>query len=487
MNLRISEQHHKLVRQATSPSFRKDVELPPETGCILLITDNEHPENPCLLVAEVLLPGSGDLAESRMDGLVFSASFLRRALLRVRERHLAGFLTVHTHPLADERVAFSLYDDAQDPKLMCNLHELQPAGVFGSVVLGRKSVAGRIWPVGEHQAIFLDRLMIVGETLEMMSLHGEPLAAVTSSEVFDRALALTGAGALSRLSQMRIGVVGAGGTGSLVVELLARAGVGEIVLFDFDVAETSNLNRVLHLREKDVLVSCSKADRLLQVIAESGLPTRLTAITGGNITDPGVARNLTGCDLIVGCVDCDWPRLVLCEVAYQFLIPLIDIGTEIGLSDTQVQSVDTRVSLVGPGRPCMICSGVVSRDRVRLEGYSDIEQDRVLKLGYSADIRLKAPAVMDLNMRAASMAVLVIRHFLQPYLLTPLPHTIKEAVTNFSTRTLQHTSCANCTICGTVERIGIGNGARLTTRTAGGIPTASGPPSAKRRRKTPYA
>ena len=312
--------------------------------------------------------------------------------------------------------------------------------------------------------------MIVGETLEMMSLRGEPLAAATSSEVFDRALALTGAGALSRLSEMRVGVVGAGGTGSLVIELLARAGAGEIVVFDFDVAETSNLNRVLHLREEDVLAARSKADRLHQVITESGLPTRLTVIEGGNVTYTEVARELTGCDLIVGCVDCDWPRLVMCEVAYQFLIPLIDIGTEIGLSDAQVQSLDSRVSLVGPGRPCLICTGVVSRDRVRLEGYSDIEQDRVLKMGYSADIRLKAPAVMDLNMRAASMAMLVIRHFLQPYLLTPLPHTIKEAVTNFSMRTLQHASCIDCAICGTAERVGIGNAARLTTRTALGVP-----------------
>jgi len=466
MNLRISEQHHKLMRQATSPSFRKDVELPPETGCILLIAQNEHPENPCFLVAEVLLPGSGDVAESSTDGLVFSASFLRRALLKVREWHLAGFLTVHTHPLADERVAFSRYDDAQDPKLICNLHELQPTGIFGSLVFGRRAVAGRFWPVGQDQPTFLDRLMIIGETLETMSLRGEPLAAATASEVFDRALALTGAGALSRLSEMRIGVVGAGGTGSLVIELLARAGAGEIVVFDFDVAETSNLNRVLHLREEDVMAGRSKADRLHQVITESGLPTRLTVVKGGNITHADVARELAGCDFIVGCVDCDWPRLVMCEVAYQFLIPLIDIGTEIGLSDMQVQSVDTRVSLVGPGRPCLICSGVVSRDRVRLEGYSEIEQDRVLKMGYSADIRLKAPAVMDLNMRAASMAMLVIRHFLQPYLLTPLPHTIKEAATNFSMRALQHATCGDCAICGTAERIGIGNGERLTTRTA---------------------
>ena len=65
----------------------------------------------------------------------------------------------------------------------------------------------------------------------------------------------------------------------------------------------ANLNRVLHLRATDVLAKRSKADRLHEVIAESGLPTRLTIVPGGDVTDADVARELTGCDLIVGCVD----------------------------------------------------------------------------------------------------------------------------------------------------------------------------------------
>jgi hypothetical protein len=249
-----------------------------------------------------------------------------------------------------------------------------------------------------------------------------------------------------------------------MVELLARAGAGEIIAFDFDVGETSNLNRVLHLREVDVIASRQKTERLQEVIKGSGLPTRLTIVPGGDVTNADVAAELTGCDILVGCVDRDWPRLVLCEVAYQFLIPLIDIGTEIGIVDEQIRSVDARTSIVGSGRPCLVCSGVVSADRIRLEGYGDEEQDRVLKMGYSADIRLKAPAVMDLNMRAASMAVLLIRHLLQPYLLTPLPHTIKEAVTNFSIKALRYVVAAQCSIWGNPERLGVANGAPLTTR-----------------------
>ena len=304
----------------------------------------------------------------------------------------------------------------------------------------------------------------MGETVQTISLRGDALThAASGSEVFDRALAITGTGALASLSRMRIGVVGLGGTGSLVVELLMRAGVGEIVAFDFDVAERSNLNRVLHLRQSDVQAGRRKAERFADVIAECELPTRLTVIPGGDIRDADVALHLRGCDLIVGCVDRDWPRLILSEVSYQYLIPVVDVGTEIGFSGDQVQSLDSRVSLIGPGRPCLVCSGVVSRERVRLEGYGPAEQHRVLSMGYSADIALKAPAVMDLNMRAASMAMLVIRHLLQPYLLTPLPHSIKEAITNFSMRTLRHTSTGECPICHP-DRFVLGDGATLTTR-----------------------
>jgi molybdopterin-synthase adenylyltransferase len=447
MNLRISEHDFKAVRRLTSASFRTNIEFPPETGCLLLVARNPDTSRPSLIVTEVIEPGLGDVSESSSDGLVFSSTFLRRALLQVREKQLAGFITVHTHPLADETVGFSRYDDAQDPKLMQNLYELQPAGIFGSLVLGRNSVAGRTWPQGESRPRQLDRLFVVGERLEIMPLSGVPFTAPASVELFDRALALTGSGALSCLAGMTVGVVGTGGTGSLMIELLARAGAGEIVGFDFDVAEYSNLNRVLHLRETDALQGRRKLDRFREVIAESGLPTRLSIVSGGDVTVTEVARELTGCDLIIGCVDRDWPRLVLCEVSYRYLIPLIDIGSEIGLSAKEVQSVDARVSIVGPGSPCLLCSGVVSRERVRLEGYSLQEQERILKMGYNPDFHLKAPAVMDLNMRAASLAMLIVRHLLQPYMLSPLPHTIKEAVTNFSMRTLRHSSAAHCPIC----------------------------------------
>jgi len=50
-------------------------------------------------------------------------------------------------------------------------------------------------------------------------------------------------GAHEKVKYARVGIAGVGGLGSAVAVALARIGVGELVLADFDVVEPSNLNR----------------------------------------------------------------------------------------------------------------------------------------------------------------------------------------------------------------------------------------------------
>jgi hypothetical protein len=465
MKLRTSEQLNREVLKLTSASFCEGVDFPPETGCLLLVGRNNHSQGSSMLVREVLAPAEGDLKEQEHGAITFSNRYLRRALLRVRELGLAGFLTVHTHPGCDTRVGFSPYDDSNDPELMANLYELQPTGIFGSLVLGARAVNGRLWFPHEDEPVALNELVIVGERLESLPLNGRlEEASPTPSEIFDRSLALTGSGALARLSRTRVAVVGASGTGSLIIELLLRAGVGEIVVFEFDVIKDPNLNRILYARQRDADGNIPKAERLREALNETGLPTEITIIEGGDITNESVALELRGCDFIFGCVDKDWPRLVMTEVALQYLIPYVDLGTEIGIDDLGVQSIDSRVSYVAPGRACLLCSGIVSQERVRIEGLEAGEKARVLEMGYTKDVRLAAPAVMDLNMRSASYAMLVMRHLLQPFLDTPLPTHIKEGLTNYSIKRVQMVAREDCHICGRCGRRGFGDTLRLTTR-----------------------
>ena len=57
---------------------------------------------------------------------------------------------------------------------------------------------------------------------------------------------LYGNDAYALLKQLHIGVVGVGGVGSWVVEALARSGIGQITLIDYDEIARSNVNRQIH-------------------------------------------------------------------------------------------------------------------------------------------------------------------------------------------------------------------------------------------------
>src|SRR6187549_1609396 len=106
MKLRMRRSEYETIREVASVSFNSPLEFPPETGGILLLGRNCHATNPSLTVAGVVRAGDGDFESQGFDALRFSSRYLRRALLEVRERGLAGFLTVHTHPMARDRVEF---------------------------------------------------------------------------------------------------------------------------------------------------------------------------------------------------------------------------------------------------------------------------------------------------------------------------------------------------------------------------------------------
>jgi tRNA A37 threonylcarbamoyladenosine dehydratase len=46
------------------------------------------------------------------------------------------------------------------------------------------------------------------------------------------------------LSNLNVGIVGAGGTGSALAEQLIRLGIGNLIVIDDDVFKSSNINRV---------------------------------------------------------------------------------------------------------------------------------------------------------------------------------------------------------------------------------------------------
>src|SRR6056297_322736 len=65
------------------------------------------------------------------------------------------------------------------------------------------------------------------------------------------------------LSKETVGIAGAGGLGSNAAVALARSGIGQIIIVDFDVVEESNLNRQYYFLDQ---LGMKKVDALTQNI-----------------------------------------------------------------------------------------------------------------------------------------------------------------------------------------------------------------------------
>ncbi|MEJ2038425.1 MAG: ThiF family adenylyltransferase [Desulfosarcinaceae bacterium] len=123
-----------------------------------------------------------------------------------------------------------------------------------------------------------------------------------------------------RLLNATIAVIGLGGLGGAVVEILARAGVGALNLADGDAFEDHNLNRQLFSTQEILGLSKAKAarDRVRSINASVDVTIFDFCMTAEN-----VARILVDCQAVVDCLDNIPTRLVLHNAARQAGIPMV--------------------------------------------------------------------------------------------------------------------------------------------------------------------
>ncbi len=188
-------------------------------------------------------------------------------------------------------------------------------------------------------------------------------------EYWARQAAAFGKPFVDKMRSLRVGVVGAGGTGSPTITLLARSGVGEIVIVDNDVLERSNLNRVRGAGTKDV--GKSKAAILRDFLSDMGLPTHVVAVPSLIDQDPIAIDALSTCDFIFGCTDDQIGREVLNSCVYVYGIPLIDVGlggqVSLGADGQPVLRYHHgRNSTVLPEEgECLVCQQVIRPEWIR--------------------------------------------------------------------------------------------------------------------------
>lgn len=231
---------------------------------------------------------------------------------------------------------------------------------------------------------------------------------ILSNEILnhcDRHLRLFGNGFQEIISTMNIGIVGAGGTGSNVIEQLKRLYPGKITIIDYDRVENTNLNRLTNSDQKDANENISKVKVAERSILKFN-PEQDLEIIDGNILDKENQEIFKGCDFIFGAVDSIAPRFTLNQLCLANGIPYFDCGTGVIIEDKKLKHVGGQIIMILPeSGSCLYCSGLFNRDEAMRELINPEEARRQQDMGYISGADIAAPQVYSLNLTVSSLGV----------------------------------------------------------------------------------
>jgi adenylyltransferase/sulfurtransferase len=128
-------------------------------------------------------------------------------------------------------------------------------------------------------------------------------------------------------------VLGCGALGTVIADMLARAGVGHLRIVDRDFIELTNLQRQVLFDEADVADAIPKAEAARRKIAKINSQVKVSAVVD-DINHTNIERFASGVDLIVDGVDNFETRYLANDVAVKHGIPYVyggAVGT-VGMS-----------------------------------------------------------------------------------------------------------------------------------------------------------
>ena len=352
--------------------------------------------------AVVPIPGEDAISASERH-VTWSTTSYVKLLKRAKDERLVPGI-VHIHPHGPAR--FSDQDDRNEKDLlqMARNRNGGQAALVSVLLTGDDRVRARLWP-DLHGSVDAVAVRVAGQRLAVHSPAVDP----TDIDFLARQALAFGPSLNVRLRTMRIGVVGCGGTGSATAMLLARLGVGQLALFDDDIVDVTNLNRLHGARRADADAMCPKVEVVAREITGLGLGVRAVPIRHW-IGAPFCRDALKACDVIFGCTDDHDGRLLLNRLAYFYLIPVIDMGLAIDPKPNRsgLRDLTGRITVLFPEAPCLLCRGIVDRVVARDEGMrrrSPEEYERRKREAYVHGGGDPAPAVVTFTTATACLAV----------------------------------------------------------------------------------
>ena len=164
----------------------------------------------------------------------------------------------------------------------------------------------------------------------------------------ERTELLVGKESLERLSQASVAIIGLGGVGGFAAEMVARAGVGRVVILDSDTVSVSNRNRQLLALESTI--GLFKTDVMAARLRDIN-PALKVEIINEYLTEDNVALLLDkyNVDFIIDAIDTLSPKIALIRYAVEKGMPFVSsMGAGAKYDATKVKVADISKSFNCP-------------------------------------------------------------------------------------------------------------------------------------------
>lgn len=317
----------------------------------------------------------------------------------------ASILKIHSHPTGYDK--FSELDDESDLNLIPSIYGwVEGDNPHGSMVmLPDKKIFGRI--ISYNKEIHdIQKISIVGDYIKILQQNNEN---GFNKSVSLRNMQTFGLKTTKTLKNLKIGVIGASGTGSPLIEQLVRLGVGKIVIVDPDIIEEKNLNRIINAKIEDCKNKVLKVTALKKAIDEIGFDTDVVTFSENLYDSREAIEELILCDFIFGCVDSVDGRHLINQISTYYIIPYIDIGVKLEADGYGgISQINGVVHYIKPGGSSLLSRGVYdlkALEAANLFRQNPKEYKERLKEKYISNVDVESPAVISVNMFISSFAI----------------------------------------------------------------------------------
>lgn len=406
IKLRLTQKDHSALKDHLLPG--DGLEAVAVALCGRRRSDSHH----CLTIRKVVPIPYNECKVRAPDRVTWSTQRLV-PLLETASRDDLAILKIHSHP--GGYTDFSDVDDASDSDLFNSVFGWTDSKYphASAIMLPGGRMFGRaILADGSFQA--LDSILVPGDNLHFwIPSPGERVPSFTQ-----RHAQLFGSGTTRRLREMSIAVIGCSGTGSPVIEQLARLGVGRLVLVDPDRVEEKNLNRILNATREDAYLKRLKVEVMARAIALMGFATELELIPG-DLASPLAIKSVAECDVVFGCMDGVEGRHLLNRLAAFYVLPYFDVGVKLDADGRGgIDEACGAVHYLRPDGSTLLDRKLYTVEQLKAAGLRRTDPKAYreqVKAGYIRGVNEDRPAVISINMQMASTAVNEFLARLHPY------------------------------------------------------------------------